>query len=84
VSLVLISKRAVRGDIRDRTLRRIVHRLLARWGTRFEDADLSGVDFTGADAGRCGVKGATLDRVIWDPKLPLPLDLPDDAIPEGR
>jgi hypothetical protein len=84
VSLVLISKRAVRGDMRDRTLRRFAHRLIRRWGTRFDDADLSGADFTGTDAGRCGVKGATLDGVIWDPDKPLPIDLPDDALPPGR
>lgn len=84
VSLVLISKRAVNGDTRDRTLRRIAHRLVGRWGTKFIDADLTGADFTGTDAGRCGVKGATLDGVIWDPKKPLPLDLPDDALPQGR
>jgi hypothetical protein len=84
VSLVLISKRAVSGDTRDRTLRRIAHRLVGRWGTKFIDADLTGADFTGTDAGRCGVKGAALDGVIWDPKKPLPLDLPDDALPQGR
>jgi hypothetical protein len=84
VSLVLISKRAVRGDERDRTLRRVAHRLVGRWGTQFVDADLTGADFTGTNAGRCGVKGATLDDVAWDPKEPLPLDLPDDALPPGR
>jgi hypothetical protein len=84
VSLVLISKRAVRGDTRDRTLRRVAHRLVGRWGTQFIDADLTGADFTGTNAGRCGVKGATLDGVTWDPKKPLPLDLPDDAFPPGR
>jgi uncharacterized protein YjbI with pentapeptide repeats len=84
VSLAVISKRAVRGDQRDRTLRRLAHRLVARWGTRFNDADLTGADFTGTDTSRCGVKGATLDDVVWDPDEPLPLDLPDDAIPAGR
>jgi hypothetical protein len=84
LSLVLISKRAVRGDARDRTLRRFAHRLIGKWGTRFDGADLTGADFTGTDAGRCGVKGATLDGVIWDPAKPLPLDLPDDALPSGR
>jgi len=84
LSLVLISKRAVRGDQRDRTLRRLAHRLMARWGTRFVDADLSGADFSGTDASLCGVKGATLDGVTWDPEKPLPLDLPDDELPPGR
>jgi len=84
VSLAVISKRAVRGDRRDRSLQRLAHRLIGRWGTRFNGADLTGVDFTGTDASRCGVKGATLEGVIWDPEEPLPLDLPDDAIPAGR
>jgi hypothetical protein len=84
VSLAAISKRAVHGDQRDRTLRRLTHRLVGRWGTTFTDADLTGADFTGTDAGRCGVRGATIDDVIWDPELPLPLDLPDDAVPAGR
>ena len=79
VSLVLISKRALRGDQRDRTLRRIAHRLVGRWGTRFVDADLTGADFTGTDASRCGVKGATLEGVTWDPDQPLPLDMPEAA-----
>jgi hypothetical protein len=84
LSLVVISKRAVRGDPRDRTLRRIAHLLVGRWGTSFVDADLTDADFTGTDAIRCSVKGATLDRVIWDPEKPLPPDLPDDAAPAGR
>jgi hypothetical protein len=81
VSLVLISKRALRGDPRDRTLRRIAHQLVGRWGTRFVDADLTGADFTGTDASECGVRGATVDGVTWDPDLPLPLDLPESAVP---
>jgi uncharacterized protein YjbI with pentapeptide repeats len=84
VSLAAISKQAVHGDKRDCTVRRLAHRLVGRWGTKFADADLTGADFTGTDASRCGVKGATLDGVTWDPELPLPLDMPDDAIPAGR
>jgi hypothetical protein len=84
VSLVAISKRAVRGDARDRSLRRMVRRLVGRWGTRFDDADLSGADFTGVDVSGCTVVGATVVDVIWDPDGQLPLDLPDDARPAGR
>jgi hypothetical protein len=84
MSLAATSKRAVHGDERDRTVRRLAHRLVGRWGTKFAEADLTGADFTGTDASRCGVKGATLDGVTWDPALPLPLDMPDDAIPAGR
>lgn len=76
VSLAAISKRAVRGDPRDRTLRRIGHRLIRRWGTQFIDADLTGADFTGTDASRCDARGATVDDVRWDPGHPRPLDVP--------
>jgi len=74
VSLALISKRAVRGDQRDRILRRIGHRLIRRWGTQFVDADLTGADFTGTDPARCDARGATFDNVNWDPGHPRPLD----------
>lgn len=84
LSLVVISKRALRGDPRDRTLRWIVHRVVGRWGTRFVDADLAGADFTGADTGQCGVAGAKLDGVTWDPDQPLPVDIADDAVSKGR
>lgn len=84
LSLATISKRAMRGDRRDRALRRLTHRVVGRWGTRFVDADLTSVDFTGTDTGLCSAKGATLEGVTWDPKQPLPLDLPDDAILSDR
>ena len=84
MSLAAISKRAVRGDLRDRSLRRLAHRLIGHWGTNFTDADLTGADFTGTDASRCVMRGATFDDVIWDPEEPLPLDLPDDAYPPDR
>jgi len=74
VSLALISKRAVRGDQRDRTLRRIGHRLIRAWGTQFVDADLTGADFTGTDPIRCDARGATFDDVTWDPDYPIPVD----------
>lgn len=74
--LVIISKRVLRGDPRDISIRRVAHRLVRRWGTRFVDADLTGVDFTGADTSRCDVRGATLDDVTWDPECTMPVDAP--------
>ena len=75
VSLALISKRAVRGDPRDRMLRTLGHRMIRNRGTQFVDADLTGADFTGTDAMRSDARGATVDDVIWDPDHPRPLDV---------
>jgi len=79
--LVTISKRAVRGDQRDRSMLRLAHRLTGRRGTQFVGADLTGADFTGVDTRRCRVRGATVVDVTWDPGFGRSLDLPDDVIP---
>lgn len=81
VSLVIISKRALRGDPRDIYLRRVAHRLTQRWGTSFVDTDLTGVDFNGADASRTDLRGATLDGVRWDPKQASLVDAPGALTP---
>jgi hypothetical protein len=81
VCLVIIAKRAVRGDARDTSVRRIAQRLIRRWGTSFVGADLTGADFTGADASRCDVRGATLLDVRWDPEHARPVDAPTEADP---
>lgn len=76
VCLVIISKRAVRGDPRDRTLRRVAHRVVRRWGTQFVDADFTGTDPSGSDVG-----GATLVDVTWDLHYPAPVDIGDRSRP---
>ena len=53
VVLVLISKRALHADRRDRRLRITARALVSRWATRFTGADLTGADFTGASADQC-------------------------------
>ena len=67
VSMVMISKRALRGDPRDRSVQVLAHRLVDRWGTQFTRADLTGADFSGTDATHCDVEGAILDEVGWEP-----------------
>ncbi len=67
VSLVVISKRTLRADPRDRTLRRAAHWIVSRWGTRFVDADLTTADFSGTTADHCDITGATIDGVRWEP-----------------
>ena len=78
VSMVLISKRALRGDDRDRSVRRLAHRVVVRWGTKFVGADLTGADFSGTEADQCNVSGAILDNVRWEPGH-APLSVADDA-----
>jgi hypothetical protein len=82
VSMVLISKRSLRGDPRDRSLRVLAHRMVDRWGTRFVRADLSGADFTGTDATHCDVTDARLDGVRWEPGH-APLAVLDTAEPHA-
>lgn len=75
VSLVIISKRTLKFDRRDRTIRRVAHSLVRRWGTRFDGADLTDADFSGPSAANCNVTGALLDGVRWEPgHFPLPLE----------
>lgn len=78
VTMAIIAKRASRGDDRDRSLRRVAHGMVRRWGTQFIDADLRGADFTGVDTTVCDVRGAVLTGVTWDPSNPRPVDTPQD------
>jgi hypothetical protein len=64
--LILISKRALALDERDRLLRRLAHRIVTRRGTRFTGADLTGADFTATLIAHSDLSQATLDGVIWE------------------
>jgi hypothetical protein len=73
---VLISKRALRADPRDRRLQMMAHALVSRRGTQFVGADLTGADFTGASADQCNVTDAVLDDIRWEPgHVPLFLEI---------
>lgn len=66
VALVLISKRALHADYRDRTLLDLAHRIVWKWGTRFAAADLTGVDFTGTRVEHSDLRGATTEGARWE------------------
>jgi uncharacterized protein YjbI with pentapeptide repeats len=75
VSLVFISKRAMRGDQRDQTLRAVAHAIARRWGTSFAGANLTNADFTGATVAGSDFRGAKLDGVQWEPSRPPPRNI---------
>lgn len=78
VLLVVISKRALRLDVRDRPILRFTIRIVAARGTRFTGADLTRADFTGTLLAHSDVTNAVLSGATWDPgKGPVILD--DDA-----
>lgn len=75
VLLVVLAKRTLRVDQRDRFARHLVHRIISLRGTRFTGADLTGADFTGAMLAQSDLTGARLaDAVLtnidgWPPYL---------------
>jgi hypothetical protein len=68
--LVIISKRALKADLRDRPVLVLVERIVQGGGTRFTGADLSSADFTGTKLGHSDMTDATLSGTIWDPEHP--------------
>ncbi len=75
ILLVFISKRALRRDPRDRPILHLAHRIVARRGTRFTDANLTRADFTGAQLAYSDMTDAVLSGTTWDPgKGPITLD----------
>jgi hypothetical protein len=80
VLLVTISRRALRLDPRDRPVLKLAHRIVARRGTRFTNANLTRADFTGARLAYSDMTDAVLSGTTWDPgKGPITLDTLDDG-----
>ena len=67
VILVLISKRALKGDARDGPMRYLGHRIATKRGTRFAHADVTRADFTGTNPIHSDMYSATTEGTIWDP-----------------
>jgi MFS family permease len=65
VLLVLLSKRALKGDIRDGPMRHVGHRIASHRGTRFTDADLTRANFTGTALVHSDMSSAVFQGVIW-------------------
>jgi hypothetical protein len=73
--LVLISKRALKNDARDRPMRVVAHRIVTHRGTRFTRADITRADFTGTSLTHSDMSEAVLDKAVREPgKGPLILD----------
>jgi hypothetical protein len=66
VLLVLVSKRALKLDGRDRPLHQLAQRIVTRRGTRFTGADLSAANFTGAVVTQADFSHAMLNGATWD------------------
>jgi hypothetical protein len=64
--LVLISKRALKGDTRDGPMRHLGHRVATRRGTRFMHADLTRANFTGANPIHSDLYSANTADTIWE------------------
>jgi hypothetical protein len=65
VLLVIMSKRTLKGDERDRMLRDLTHRIVTRYGTRFTNADISGATFVGTDLVAADMTGSVDEGTIW-------------------
>jgi hypothetical protein len=65
VLIVVLSKRALRGDRRDRLVVRAAQRIIRLRSTSFARADLSGADFSGANIAHCDTTGAVVEGVTW-------------------
>lgn len=66
VVLVVISKRALSGDVRDGPMRYVGHRIASHRGTKFTGADLTRANFTGALLVHSDMSSATVEGTAWD------------------
>jgi uncharacterized protein YjbI with pentapeptide repeats len=76
--LVLVSKRALKLDERDRPLWQLAARIVTRRGTRFSGADVSGADFTGTKPALSDASHVTLEGAIWETGKGPTTQAPDD------
>jgi hypothetical protein len=75
VLLVVIAKRAMRLDQRDRPILTLAHRIVTARGTRFTNTNLTRADFTGTLLTYSDMTNAVLSGTTWDPgKGPVILD----------
>jgi hypothetical protein len=79
LSLVFVSKRALKLDERDRPLWQLAARIVTRRGTRFSGADVSGADFTGTEPALSDASHVTLEGAIWEAGKGPTTDTPDNS-----
>ena len=64
--LVVVSRRALKGDARDLPVRRLAHRIVTHRGTRFTEADVTRADFTGTILTQTDMTRAVLADAVWE------------------
>jgi hypothetical protein len=63
--IVMLAKRALKGDQRDRPVVLLAQRIIRLRATNFARADLSGADFSGTNIAHCDTTGALVEGVTW-------------------
>jgi hypothetical protein len=64
--LVVISKRALSGDVRDGPMRYVGHQIASHRGTKFTGADLTRANFTGTTLMHSDMSSATIEGATWE------------------
>jgi hypothetical protein len=65
LTIVMLAKRALKGDQRDRPVVLLAQRIIRLRATNFAQADLSGADFSGTNIAHCDTTGALIEGVTW-------------------